>query len=703
MLRWIIVLVLLVVPAIAQAQQTETFSRYMSNLPRANTPLSGNEIAVILQNGSARSIPFTQTNQINYSVFDPILVDPYTSAKTGAALGCGTDASTRPPGFFDFVCFNLNHFYYHGDHSTNSKDSLIGLFENCVGPGASQHFCLQVFSTVFGAGDHQSVSPFLQWAGGLPAGGDEGANVNAVELQELTSNSSGNIISNSVISGGTTTLALPVVGSNIPQIISLTSSTGFSLNAPLATCPDANGRFGQGNNVPCGWAVIAQTSNYNSNGLNVDAVAYIAVGTNTITGYAHLNQNSGVAVTPATIFQIQDNSGTFGEHRYLQNLSRPSYSIGTVTYDTVNSVFNCSGCAWTNGMVGGNSSRIGAIAASGYNNVQGARSWFNLSNIVSPTQVAVENSASSDLPLVNTVTIGGTTFNNGDTVSLIFTNSNYPGWPVTITYTLGNGETATTVASGLVSLIQASGTLYNESLFSANASGVITISQAMSSNTSTVITSSVTGTGNETVTRNPVGGTLTGTSYQISPDALVLRVIPVGQFELPTSLWLVLETNNFNWVNGDSVEQANGPSLRSLGQRIQEWMYWPAYHNNRGLQMEYPGGIIPTLGIEMFTDTPAICPTQNGAIQCDAILANFNNSPGQVRNILTANGSRNFANVLLANGMRYVLDSTGMTISGGGGVTATSFGVGSTPGVSCAAGTVSMATLTITAGIVTHC
>lgn len=47
--------------------------------------------------------------------------------------------------------------------------------------------------------------------------------------------------------------------------------------------------------------------------------------------------------------------------------------------------------------------------------------------------------------------------------------------------------------------------------------------------------------------------------------------------------------------------------------------------------------------------------------------------------------------------------STGFTVEGAGNVTAASYKVGSAAGVSCPAGTVSLTTLTITNGIVTHC
>jgi len=113
-------------------------------------------------------------------------------------------------------------------------------------------------------------------------------------------------------------------------------------------------------------------------------------------------------------------------------------------------------------------------------------------------------------PATATVTIGGTTFNSGDTVSLTFTNVNVTGLPVTVEYTLGAGASAATVAAGLAVLINGNATLSAANISAAVASAVITISHQGVIGNSTTLQEAVGGTGNETVTFNPSTGQLSG-------------------------------------------------------------------------------------------------------------------------------------------------------------------------------------------------
>jgi hypothetical protein len=94
-----------------------------------------------------------------------------------------------------------------------------------------------------------------------------------------------------------------------------------------------------------------------------------------------------------------------------------------------------------------------------------------------------------------TATIGGSVFDSGDTVSLTFSNASLSGFPVTVTHTLGAGETATTIATALTALINANAALAAASITAASALGVITLTEVI---------------GNETATLNPVSGTLSG-------------------------------------------------------------------------------------------------------------------------------------------------------------------------------------------------
>ena len=103
-----------------------------------------------------------------------------------------------------------------------------------------------------------------------------------------------------------------------------------------------------------------------------------------------------------------------------------------------------------------------------------------------------------------TATIAGTNFIAGDQVSLTFNNSNLAGFPVTLTYTLGSGESATTIATGLKNLINANATLIAANLTALSALGVITFSQQGSNGNLTTLSSSVVTVGNST---NLVGST----------------------------------------------------------------------------------------------------------------------------------------------------------------------------------------------------
>lgn len=94
-----------------------------------------------------------------------------------------------------------------------------------------------------------------------------------------------------------------------------------------------------------------------------------------------------------------------------------------------------------------------------------------------------------------TATVAGTVFHAGDTVALTFSNTANSSFPVKVTYTLGAGESATTIATGLTALINANATLTAASISALSALGVITITQLI---------------GNETVTLS--SGTLSGGS-----------------------------------------------------------------------------------------------------------------------------------------------------------------------------------------------
>lgn len=121
--------------------------------------------------------------------------------------------------------------------------------------------------------------------------------------------------------------------------------------------------------------------------------------------------------------------------------------------------------------------------------------------------------SASVLPATATATIGGTTFNASDIVAMTFLNpalSVTGSFPISVSYTLGAGETATTVAAGLAAAVIANSALAAAHLTATSALAVVTFNHQGSIGNQTSVVSGVTGTGNETVTFAPVSGNLAG-------------------------------------------------------------------------------------------------------------------------------------------------------------------------------------------------
>lgn len=151
-----------------------------------------------------------------------------------------------------------------------------------------------------------------------------------------------------------------------------------------------------------------------------------------------------------------------------------------------------------------------------------------------------------------TITVGGSAFEPGDSITLQFVNVGITGFPVTLTHTLGSGETATTIATALAALINANATLSQALLTAVSALGVVTVSQSGAIGNATTITVSVvtvgnstaivgakTGTGNETVTIAPGSGSSTATiagSVFTSGDSVSLTFSNPGLPSFPITV-----------------------------------------------------------------------------------------------------------------------------------------------------------------------
>ena len=148
-----------------------------------------------------------------------------------------------------------------------------------------------------------------------------------------------------------------------------------------------------------------------------------------------------------------------------------------------------------------------------------------------------------------TATIQGSSFISGDKVGLTFYNSGFAGFPVTLSYTLGAGESATSIAAALNTLINANASLIAAKLTSTVAAGIITISQAI---------------GNETVAFSSInlsGGTGTYGAFTGTPTAYT------GQGSLPSPNSVCFQDGYFFFTTGGGqcyATQINGLSMNAL-------------------------------------------------------------------------------------------------------------------------------------------
>jgi hypothetical protein len=162
--------------------------------------------------------------------------------------------------------------------------------------------------------------------------------------------------------------------------------------------------------------------------------------------------------------------------------------------------------------VNGNYTSLGAFP--GTQKASFARNQASVPDVVAvdPSNGAYILASAALASATGTATIGGTTLNSGDTVSLFIQNIGVLGFPASVTYTLGAAETTTTIATGLRNLINANTAAIAAGLTATSAANVITLTQPGSIGNSTNLSATITGTGNETVTFSPSTGNLAGGS-----------------------------------------------------------------------------------------------------------------------------------------------------------------------------------------------
>jgi hypothetical protein len=164
----------------------------------------------------------------------------------------------------------------------------------------------------------------------------------------------------------------------------------------------------------------------------------------------------------------------------------------------------------------------GSVSAIGTGDFPGTKMVSIARNQASPTPdvvaVDIDNGAyvlgsASVMAATATATIGGSSFVSADVIALTFLNpalSITGSFPISVSYTLGGSDTATTIATALKNAINANAALVAANLTATSAGAVISISHQGSIGNQTSMVYGVTGTGNETVTFSPVSGDLTG-------------------------------------------------------------------------------------------------------------------------------------------------------------------------------------------------
>ena len=148
------------------------------------------------------------------------------------------------------------------------------------------------------------------------------------------------------------------------------------------------------------WVVVNQS--VDTGYPNIEAVQLIAAPDAThIVGIFRTNQPGGTTITPAQVLTL-DGTQYFGQYGVLVDID-----AGTAVYDTgvINTIgtypnhFTCSGCTWTNSMVGGSALNIGAIALTADDQTtspwgtgtNALKSWYQITGLPNSTTMTIHS------------------------------------------------------------------------------------------------------------------------------------------------------------------------------------------------------------------------------------------------------------------------------------------------------------------------
>jgi hypothetical protein len=288
-----------------------------------------------------------------------------------------TTSSSTNPNYSDENLADLQLSIANGQalygNGTNAKKTFIAVNSTTTGGASGQKQVTNQTETTYGMSDNIVEGATLTYAGG-PIAGDEGSYIARWVQQQQPFLTLTTLSSGAVRTSCNTTLSQNVTAASTAQTVTVASSTGCNVNDWVVI----------GRSAPTGYP-------------NEIAVNLTAVGSGTLTGVFNANYSSGATVTPAAVITVAS-TYQFGQNRVLVDLSRATYTTGTVG-GISSYTFTGSGTSWTNGMVGGDALNPGCVylAADTYSgspfNGSGTtgplHSWYQIQSVGSNTALNI--------------------------------------------------------------------------------------------------------------------------------------------------------------------------------------------------------------------------------------------------------------------------------------------------------------------------
>lgn len=291
-----------------------------------------------------------------------------------------TDAVLTEIGFPTFASHGITTIVQDGynDIDQVSKSTFHCNKQDMIAYGQGQRILSDTRLTAFGSGDAITYNNLLELYGGLTSSGDEGQKLYRDYVSQGQQIQRGTISSVSR-SGINTTATQNITASRTPQTVTVADASGCSIGDWI--------QFDVG--LPDGGDVSSQTP-YS----RAEAVQVTAISGNTITALFRHSHPTGCLVKPCTVLYMGGGT-SFGQGRYLVNLSATPYTTGTARGNGVNSrglSLTGNGTSWSTGMVGGDAYNIGLLSfdideVPNYHGVLPLRVFYPLWDLASSTSV----------------------------------------------------------------------------------------------------------------------------------------------------------------------------------------------------------------------------------------------------------------------------------------------------------------------------